>query len=155
MSLNIIDRYATAIELLSLEARINIISDETGLSPKILRKAFVDMHKRSPPRGPLKFNSNFIYKSFSRTKEATLFVFFFRIEIHDDFIQRCINAYRRYKAYILTVYKVRPVFDFSDSWMIAKWSECGILKLVRCNHCRSAKLINNELQQNVCCVCKS
>lgn len=153
MSLNIIERHALAIELLSLEARINIISDETGLSPKILRKAFVDMHKRSPPSGPLKVNSNFIYKSFIRTKEATLFVFFFRIEIHDEFIRRCINAYRRYEGYILKVYKVRPFFDFSDSWMIAKWSECGILKLVRCGHCRSAKLINNE-QQNVCCICK-
>lgn len=154
MSLNIIERYALAIELLSLGARINIIADETGLSPKILRKAFVDMYKRSPPSGPLKINSNFVYKSFIRTKEATLFVFFFRIEIHDEFIRRCINAYLRYEKYILTVRKIKPVFDFSDSWIIAKWSECGILKLVRCDHCRSAKLINNEQQQNVCCICK-
>lgn len=154
MSLNTVDRYALAIELLSLGARINIISEETGLSAKILRKAYFDMHGKSSSSGSLKFNPNFIYKSFSKTKEATLFVFFFRIENHDEFSRRCINSYRRYETYILTVSKSKPIFDISDSWMLAKWSMCGILKLVRCGQCRSAKLINSEQQQNVCCICK-
>lgn len=155
MSLNTVDRYALAIELLSLGARINIISEETGISPKILRKAYFEMYKKSSPSGSLKFNPNFIYKSFSKAKEATLFVFFFRTESSDDFPRRCINSYRRYEAYIMTVSKTRPIFDISDSWMLAKWSSCGILKLVRCGRCRSAKLINNDQQQNICCICKS
>ncbi len=154
MSLNIIERYAIASELLLLKARINIIIEATDLSPKMLRKAFIDMHKISPSRGSMKFNSNFIYRSFSRTKEVTLFVFFFRIETHDNFTLRCISAYRRYDTYITTIQNVRPELDFSDAWIIAKWVECGILKLVKCSHCRSAKLINNVQVQNTCCVCK-
>jgi hypothetical protein len=50
MSLNTVDRYALAIELLSLGARINIISEETGISPKILRKAYFEMYQKSSPR---------------------------------------------------------------------------------------------------------
>jgi flagellar transcriptional activator FlhC len=154
MSLNTLNRYALAIELLSLEARISIVAKETGLSPAILRKAFIEMHQRSPSSGSLKTSPQFISKSFSRHKEATLYVFFFRIENTPDFCRRSINAYRRYSSYINTVSKSDPLLNFSDAWVISKWSDSGVIKLVRCGHCRSAKLINNELQHNVCCVCK-
>ena len=154
MTLNIVNRYAIALDLLSLEARISIVAKETGLSPKVLRKAFTDMHQKSPSCGSLKTTPQFITKSFSRLKEATLYVFFFRIENSDDFCRRSINAYRRYCSYIQAVSKKEPIFDFSDAWMLAKWSDAGILKLVRCGHCRSTKLITNDLQHNVCCVCK-
>lgn len=153
MSLNTINQYALAMELLSLESRISIVAKETGLSPKILRKAFVDMHQRSPSCGSMKTTPQFILKSFSRLKEATLYVFFFRIESNADFCRRSIIAYQRYSSYIKTASKSEPILDFSDAYMIGKWSDSGILKLVRCGHCRSAKLINNELQHNVCCVC--
>ena len=155
MSLNTINQYALAIELISLGARTKIVAKETGLSPKIIRQAIEDMYGQSAPSGSLKTSPQFITKSFSRLKEGTLYVFFFRIEKNHDFCRRSINAYRRYSSYIQTVSKNDPIFDFSDAYMIAKWSDSGLLKLVRCGHCRSAKLINNELQQNVCCVCKN
>lgn len=156
MSLNTLNRYALAMELLSLEARISIVVKETGLSPAILRKAFIEMHQRSPSSGSMKTSPQFISKSFSRLKEATLYVLFFRIDKNTpDFCRRSINAYRRYASYINTVSNSGPLLDFSDAWVVAKWSESGVLKLVRCGHCHSAKLINNELQHNVCGVCKS
>lgn len=157
MSLDILERHALAIELLSLGARIKIITEETGISPKVLRKAYFDMHQKSPPSGALKFSPNFIYKSLAKTKEATLFIFFYRIEKHEDFSRRCIDAYKHYEAHITTI-KNKPILDISDSWMLAKWASIGILKLVRCEQCRSAKLIvinNNDQQNNVCCVCRN
>ncbi len=154
MILNALNRHALAIELLTLKARISIVAKETGLSPAILRKAFVVMHQRSPSCGSMKTSPQFISKSFSLLKESTLYVFYFRIESDPDFCRRSINAYRHYSAYIKTVSNTAPLLDFSDAWVISKWSDTGILKLVRCNHCRSAKLVNNDLQQNVCCVCK-
>jgi len=155
MSLDTLNRYALAMELLSLEARISIVAKETGLSSAILRKAFVEMHQRSPSSGSIKTSPQFISKSFRLLKEATLYVFFFRIENAPDFCRRSINAYQRYSSYINTVSKSDPLLDFSDAWVISKWSDAGVLKLVRCSHCRSAKLINNEPEHNVCCVCKS
>lgn len=154
MIVNTINNYAIAHELLSLGARINIVADATGLSSKMLRKAYFDMHKRSPPSGSLRTNTNFIYKSFSKTKEATLFIFFFRIECtYDDFSKKCINAYKKYESYVFTVYKSKPAFDISDCWVLAKWSMCGIIKLVRCDNCRSAQLMSNN-QEQTCCICK-
>lgn len=155
MILNTINRYALAVELLSLRARINIISEATGLSMKILRKAYFDMHGKSPPSGSLKFNPNFIYKSISKSKEATIFVFFFRIENHDEFSRRCISAYNRYEAYVLKLSKIQPLLDVSDCWMLAKWSICGVIKLSRCGKCRSAKLIINDFQKNHCPICRN
>ncbi|NOU22931.1 MAG: hypothetical protein HOO93_14325 [Methyloglobulus sp.] len=154
MILNTLNRHALAIELLSLKARISIVAKETGLSPAILRKAFVVMHQRSPSCGSLKTSPQFISKSFSLLKESTFYIFCFRIESDPDFCRRSINAYRHYSTYIKTVSNTAPLLDFSDAWVISKWSDTGILKLVRCNHCRSAKLVNNGLEQNVCCVCK-
>ncbi len=155
MSLDTINQYALAMELLSLEARISIIVIETGLSVGILRKAFVDMHNRSPSSGPLKKSPHFIYKSYSRTKEATLYAFYFRIESIDRFCRRSINSYRRYTEFIESVSGSKPMLEFSEAWVISQWLVSGKLKLVRCGHCRSAKLVVNEQQYYVCSVCKS
>ena len=71
MSLNTINQYALAIELISLGARTKIVAKETGLSPKIIRQAIEDMHGQSAPSGSLKTSPQFISKSFSRLKEGT------------------------------------------------------------------------------------
>jgi hypothetical protein len=155
MKLNTFNRYSLAIELLSLDARISIVAEQTGLSPEILRKLFLEMHHRSSSRGSLRTSPGFIFKSFRLLKEATLYAFFFRSENSTDFCRRAINAYRRYATYIGTVSKTHPRLDFSDAWVISEWLDTGVIKLVRCSHCRSANLITNELQHHVCCVCKS
>ncbi len=155
MSLKTLNKYALAMELLSLDARISIIALETGLSSAILRKAYVEMHHRSPSSGSLKTSPHFIYKNYMRTKEATLYAFYFRIENIDDCCSRSINSYRRYSSYIQSVSGSKPVLEFSEAWVISKWLTSGTLKLVRCKYCRSAKLLINEQQYYVCSVCKS
>ena len=155
MSLDTINRYALAMDLLSLDARISIVVKETGLSAGILRKAYVDMHHRSPASGSLKTSPHFIYKSHLRTKEATVYAVYFRIQNVDEFCQRTITSYRRYSSYIKSVSRSEPVLDFSEAWVISKWLTSGTLKLVRCGHCRSAKLLIDEQQYYVCCVCKT
>jgi len=155
MKLNTFNLYSLAMELLSLDARIKIVAKQTGFSHKILRKIFVEMHHRSPSQGSLKTSPEFIYKNFQLIKHATLYTFFFRIENATDFCRRVINAYQRYSSYIRTNLKSEPLLDFSDAWVISEWFDSGVLKLVRCSHCRSAKLITNKLQHHVCCVCKS
>jgi len=155
MCLDTLNRYALAVELLSLKPRISIVAKETGLSPAILRKAFVEMHQRSPSSGPIRTSPQFMSKSFSKLKEATLCAVFFRLENRRHCARRVINGYRRYCSYIKSVSNAYPLLDFSDAWAISKWLDAGVLKLVRCSYCHSAKLINNELEHNVCCVCKS
>jgi flagellar transcriptional activator FlhC len=155
MSLNTLNRYALAMELLSLEARISIVAKETGLSPAILRKAFAEMHQRSPSSGPIRTSPLFMCKSFSKHKEATLCAVFFRLEKKRHCARRVIDGFRRYRSYIKSVSNVDPLLDFSDAWAISMWLEIDIVKLVRCSHCRSAKLINNEPQHNVCSVCRT
>ncbi|MCX7101343.1 MAG: FlhC family transcriptional regulator [Methylobacter sp.] len=155
MSLDTLNRYALAMELLSLDARISIVAKETVLSPAILRKAFVEMHQRSPSSGSMRTSPLFMCKSFSKLKESTLCAVFFRLENHQHCARRVINGYRRYRSYINSVSNTDPLLDFSDAWVISTWLEIEVVKLVRCGHCRSAKLINNELQHNVCSVCRT
>jgi len=154
MSLDTLNRYALAMELLALETRVSIVSKETGLSSAILRRAFVEMHHRSPSKGSIKLSPQFINKSCQLLKEATLYLFFFHIEKAHNFSRRSINAYRRYSSYITTVSNFEPLLDFSAAWAISKCSISEGLKLGRCSHCRSVKLINIKLQHNKCCVCK-
>jgi len=144
-----------ATELLALEARVSIASKETGLSSAILRRAFVELHHRSPSKGSIKLSPQFINKSCQLLKEATLYVFFFHIEHAHGFCWRSINAYRRYSSYITTVSNFEPLLDFSAAWAISKCSISEGLKLGRCSHCRSVKLINIKLQHNRCCVCRT
>ena len=129
MSLDTLNRYALAMELLALEARVSIVSKETGLSSAILRRAFVEMHHRSPSKGSIKLSPQFINKSCQLLKEATLYVFFFHIEKAHNFSRRSINAYRRYSSYITTVSNSEPLLDFSDAWAISKWSISGAAQI--------------------------
>ena len=149
-----LSRHALAMELLALKARISIVSKETGLSSAILRTAFAEMHHRPPSKGSIKLSPQFINKSSQLLKEATLYGFFYNIEYAPNFCRRSINAFRRYSSYIETVQTSKPLLHFSDAWAISKWVASGELKLGRCGHCRSVKLINIKLQHNKCCVCK-
>ena len=47
MNLDMINRYDLAVELLALDARIKIVTEQTGFSAKILRKLAFEMHQRS------------------------------------------------------------------------------------------------------------
>jgi flagellar transcriptional activator FlhC len=146
MNLDMINRYDLAVELLALDARINIVTEQTGFSAKIHFKLAFKMHHRSPSKGSLKISQNFFTRVFKLHKEATLYAFFFRTVSGNDLSGRSINAYRRYSSYIKTLANADLLLDFSDVFMISEWLESGYLKLVSCSHCRSAKLINNKLQ---------
>jgi len=150
-----LDRYVLAKELLELKARISIIENETALSATFLRKAFYDMHQKSPPSGPLVNSPSFLLRNFVRLKEATLFVFFYRVQKTTDLgLRRSIMAYQRYASYIETLTKAQPMIDYSSAYMIVKWVESGEVKLVRCGHCRSAMLlVPTKGRASVCCVC--
>lgn len=154
MSLSTLNNYSLAIELLSLKARISIVAKESGLSAAILRKAYVDMHQRSPASGPLRESPLFMCKNYSKHKEATLCAIFFRLEDPRHCIRRVINGFHRYNSYIEATSKNSPLLDFSELWVISTWMESGVLKLVRCSYCRSAKLTSREMKDNVCCVCR-
>jgi flagellar transcriptional activator FlhC len=155
MKLSTLSRYSLAVEMLSIDARISIVSKQTGFSHDVLREMYAEMHDSSPSAGPLKSSSNFFLKSYRLTKESTVYAFFFRIGDSADFHRRVISAYRYYVSYISKLSKSPPLLDFSDAWVLSEWIDAGVIKLVRCSYCRSAKLITNELRHHVCCVCKS
>ena len=81
MNLDMINRYDLAVELLALDARIKIVTEQTGFSAKILRKLAFEMHHRSPSKGSLKVSGNFFYKSFQLHKEATSYALFFELSV--------------------------------------------------------------------------
>jgi len=154
MSLNTLNKYALAIELLALNARISIVAKESGLSAAILRKAYVDMHHHSPASGPIRASPLFIWRSYQKYKEATLCAVFCRLENQQHGIRRVINGYRRYLSYIEATSKTTPLLDFSEAWRISTWMEAGVVKLVRCGYCRSARLTSSETKHTVCGVCR-
>ncbi len=81
MNLDMINRYDLANELLALDARINIVTEQTGFSAKIHFKLAFKMHHRSPSKGSLKISQNFFTRVFKLHKEATLYAFFFELSV--------------------------------------------------------------------------
>jgi len=112
------------------------------------------MHQRSPASGPIRASPLFMCKSYPKYKEAILSAVFCRLEDRQHGIRRVINGYRRYLTYIETTKKKTPLLDFSEVWVISTWMESGVVKLVRCRHCRSARLIGDEMKYAVCGVCR-
>lgn len=155
MSINTLLQFSVAFELISLKLRISVVSEITTLPHAFLRKAYVDMHGKSPPRGSIKVSPEFIYKSYNLQKEATLFIIFLFVEISKNISphKKSIRAYNSYIEYI-KFFSKKPAIDFSDAWVLTKWFNTGEIKLVRCLYCRSAKLQTKKKQYHCCCVCK-
>ena len=65
MNLNLINRYNLAVELLALDARIKIVTEQTGFSAKILRRLAFEMHHRSSVKRFFKGFQAFFLQKFS------------------------------------------------------------------------------------------
>lgn len=70
MALSTIKNYTLAIELINFDARTSIISEATGIYPKLLSKAYFDTHNKTPSSKSLKFNPKFVYKSIFENKRS-------------------------------------------------------------------------------------
>lgn len=155
MNPNFLNEYSLAKDMLVLDARISIVAKETKLTSTFLRKAYFEIHNRSASSGPSRSQPEFMTKSFAKLKESTLYAVFYKLEQNEQNVRRVINGYRRYCKYLTSLSITKPKISFNDAYSISTWIETGVVKIVRCEHCRSAKLTSKELKYCMCCVCRT
>jgi len=152
--LNTFTQQSLALELLHRKAKIKIVHQVTGLPIKLLRKAYRQLHGRSPSPGSMKFSTRGLTGSNSKYKDVTFFTVCFRTvetKILESQVRKVIIAFDTYK-------KLYPSgqLDFSAAWVIAQDFRAHTIELAKCPHCRAWVLLNaREDLSERCGVCKS
>ncbi|MDO8941069.1 MAG: FlhC family transcriptional regulator [Methylicorpusculum sp.] len=153
MSVDALNVYNLALEMIKLDARISIISRETGLSTRLLRKSYREIHNKSPSSGLLRNTPDFIYKTKTKEKQATVFCILYKLDETASF-QRLINVYKRYIDFLTLSEQDKPtLLTFSEAWALSRFLDQAQVKLIECPVCSSARLITDQ-SFHVCPICK-
>jgi flagellar transcriptional activator FlhC len=147
-------QYSLALELLRRHARISIIHKETGVPKQLLRKAYRELHGRSPSPGALKYSTQGFTRNIKKFKEATLFaVCYQRAESNssESHIRKVVIAFDIYKKSLPS-----SNLDFTAAWVIARDLKARQIEVTRCSNCKAAFLLNaRERDSERCEVCKT
>ncbi|WP_347990193.1 FlhC family transcriptional regulator [Methylomonas sp. AM2-LC] len=158
-----VDDHIITMELIKRKARQSIIKKTSTLPKSMIDWVYENTHGGDVQRGPLRTSPSFILKSSKKLKEATMFLFFFRLEFKnfpdDGFSKNVINAYDRYKKFVSifnqsnssTITKI----NISEAWQIATFNIEKSLFLVKCQYCKSSKIYIVSEPFHACPVCKN
>ncbi|MEY3288852.1 MAG: hypothetical protein RLZZ419_1094 [Pseudomonadota bacterium] len=141
-----------AVELLKRQARISIVHKETGLSKRVLREGYHEIHGRFACAGAVKYSTQGLTRTLKKYKEVTFFAACFATvtaKTQDLDIIHVIHAYDLFKK----IYGSSQL-DFTGAWVVARDLRLGITKLSKCHHCGAPVLLNaREDDSNRCGVC--
>lgn len=142
-----------AIQLLNLHAKVKIVHQATGISIKLLRKTYRELHGQSPSRGSIKFSTRGLTSNHLKYKDVTLFAICFRVattQSTEAKIHTLITAFNAYKR----IYPSGQL-KFSDAWVVAQDINDKNIQLSKCPQCKSWVLLKaRENLSERCSICK-
>jgi flagellar transcriptional activator FlhC len=128
----------TAIELINLGARLQLLEKETSLSRAKLTKLYRELKGKSPPKGMLPFSADW-YVTWENNIHATMFYNIYRI-ITEHYgslgIGAIISSYRLYLEQCPSREQMENVLSLTRAWTLVRFCESRILQLTPCTQCK-------------------
>ena len=126
----------TAVALIRLGARLQVLESETDLSYERLLRLYKEVAGKSPSKGQLPFSTDW-FMTWQPNIHASLF-----LNIHEylnkvaalDEIDSVIKAYKLYLEQI-TAQSLEPQLSITRAWRLVKFVDNGMLTLTACNRC--------------------
>jgi len=143
-----------AMDLLYRKVRATIVHQVTGISIKLLRKAYKEIHGRSSSQGSLKFSIRGLTRNNQKFIDVTHFAVCYRTvenKYQDNHARKVIVAFDAYKQS-----NPSGQLDFAAAWVIAQGLGDKSVKLEKCPDCKAWVLLNaRENRRERCGVCKT
>ena len=126
----------TAVELIHLGARLQVLESETDLSYERLLRLYKEVAGKSPSKGQLPFSTDW-FMTWQPNIHASLF-----LNIHEylnkvaelEEIDTVIKAYKLYLEEVGAQGLV-PQLSITRAWRLVKFVDNGMLTMTRCSKC--------------------
>lgn len=126
----------TAVALIRLDARLQVLEAETDLSYERLLRLYKEVAGRSPPKGQLPFSTDW-FMTWQPNIHASLFM-----NIHEylnkvtelEEIEAIIKAYHLYLEQIRTQ-ELNPHLSVTRAWRLVKFMDNGMVAMTPCSRC--------------------
>ena len=126
----------TAVELIKLGARLQVLESETDLSYERLLRLYKEVAGKSPSKGQLPFSTDW-FMSWQPNVHASLFM-----GLHRFFSGRggvggldaIIKAYHLYLDHI-EAEGMEPILSLTRAWTLVRFFDADLLQLAACTSC--------------------
>ncbi len=126
----------TAIEMIELGARLQLLESETSLSRERLIKLYKELKGVSPPKGMLPFSADW-FLTWQPNIHSSVFADIYRYLLaHADCrgIAAIIKSYKLYLEHC-QMSEMEPVLSLTRAWTLVRFFEGQILQTASCTQC--------------------
>lgn len=147
----------TAIDLIELGARLQLLQEETSLSRERLLRLYKEIKGESPSKGMLPYSTDW-FMSWQPNIHSSLFMDIYRFLVINagiDGVQALITAYRLYLDQVQGIEDAEPALSITRAWFLVRFFKAGMMQLSPCKECGGYFVAHaNELHGNyVCGIC--
>ena len=147
----------TAVTLIELGARLQLLQEETSLSRERLLKLYREVKGEAPSKGMLPYSTDW-FMVWSPNIHSSLFMDIYQFLLaHTRLrgVEALIKAYRLYLEQV-SVSGEEAVLGITRAWFLIRFFEAGLLQLSACKECGGKFVVHaNELYNNyVCGICR-
>ena len=126
----------TAVELIQLGARLQVLEDATDMSYERLLRLYKEVAGKSPSKGQLPFSTDW-FMTWQPNIHASLF-----LNIHEylnkvaalEEIDVVIKAYKLYMEQV-GAQGIEPLLSITRAWRLVKFVDNGMLTMTKCSCC--------------------
>ena len=146
-----------AVELINLDARLQVLQEETRLSRERLLKLYKEIKGKSPSKGMLPYSNDW-FMSWLPNIHSSLFMGIYQylvMNAHVGGVEALIKSYRLYLEQI-QVSQGEPELSITRAWFLIRFFDAGMLELTTCTEC-GGHFVNHadELTRDyVCGICR-
>lgn len=147
----------TAIELIKLGARLQVLQEETSVSRERLLKLYKEVKGESPSKGMLPYSTDW-FMSWLPNIHSSLFM-----DIHQYMVKNAnvsgvdalIKSYRLYLEQI-EISQGDPELSITRAWFLIRFFDANMLELTTCTECGGHFVAHtDELTKDyVCGICR-
>lgn len=126
-----------AIELIEMDARLQLLQEETSLSRERLLRLYKEIKGKSPSKGMLPYSTDW-FMSWQPNIHSSLFMDIYQFLVKNagiDGVQALITSYRLYLDQVQGIENSEPVLSITRAWFMIRFFNAGMLQLVPCKEC--------------------
>lgn len=143
-----------ATELIEMDARLQLLQEETTLSRERLLKLYKEIRGKSPSKGMLPYSTDW-YISWQPNIHSSLFMGIYQFLIKNAGVegaQALITAYRLYLDQVRNLEGGEAVLSITRAWFLIRFFQAGMMEMVTCTGCGGQFVTHtNELNANYQC----
>ena len=135
----------TAIEMINLGARLQLLESETNLSRERLIKLYKELKGVSPPKGMLPFSTDW-FLTWQPNVHSSIFANIYRyLTQHGECrgIQAIIKSYKLYLEHC-RVSEMEPVLSLTRAWTLVRFIDGGMLQTSSCTQCSGHFVVHTQ-----------